>query len=211
MPYKRAYKKRQYRRNRTTNKKVVKNIVKQELKKNIELKYIFQSITNSVGSALDTNSMTRGTDLIPEGTGRNERIGNKIQLHTLRLRGKHVLAAADSLSRIRMMIVRTLKPNYTPTLSDLLQDDTATYSILSHPNYVTMKGNFQILYDKRWQLDDAFRDSVDFNIKIKLNKPCYYDDAGNTVKGGIIICFWGDDGTYDFTSSYCSYLSYTDA
>lgn len=221
MPYTKSYSRRRrptYRRRGATRKplnyrqaRATKRIVRKELDKKIENKYTFQSITNSVGTALDTNSMTRGTDLIPQGTARNERIGNKIMLRRLTIRGKLVLAASDSLSRIRLMIVRCIKDNYTPTLADLVHDDTATYSILSPPNYVLMKGKYQILYDRRWHLDDAFQDSTDFNISLRLNRPVYYDDAGNTIKGAIVMCFWADDGTYDITAAYTSYLSYEDA
>lgn len=217
MSYRRRYNAKPKRYNKKYKKpmpyrqeKATKAIVRKELDKSIENKYVFANGANAIGTGLSVYNMTSNTT-ISAGTGRSQRVGNMITVKSVTIRGKIVLAAADALSRIRIMIVRTTSSGYTPILSDLVYYDTSTYQIQSPPNYVEMKGKYQILYDKRFVLDEVNGDSKDWYFHKKINKKCWYDDAGNTLKGHIWLCHFADDGTYNITNTWGSYLSFEDA
>lgn len=212
--YNKTYKKRTRKAMPYRQAKATKAIVRKELDKNIENKFVFNSASDVVATTLTSQTFASGAGGSPniaQGTTRLTRIGNKIMIKRLTVKGKIVIPVGDTVSRVRIMIIRTVGSGYTPAMGDLVYYTSSTYSIQSPVNYAEKSGKFQVLYDKVFVLDEAVGESKNFYFSKNINKVKLYDDSGNDLKGEIHICYWTDEGTYPATVTWASYLSYEDA
>jgi hypothetical protein len=123
---------------------------------------------------------------ISQGTGPNNRIGRRVQLHSILVRGA-VLLLTDTtdpspFDRIRIMLVQDKQTNGAlPTVAEVVDNPT-----IDGFNNVDNSLRFKVLYNKTFTLNStsSYQDtsssrmypspctrSVNFNIKFKKRKP----------------------------------------
>lgn len=112
-----------------------------------ERKYIDQSILNLSLASSWVNPLPRDLTFITTGTDDNQRVGNKIQIHSHHI--KAVLTCGDSTQLYRLMVVRFRSQAASLVqLSDALENPSGT----SPGNLMSFKkrntdSRYQILYD----------------------------------------------------------------
>lgn len=99
-------------------------------------------------------------NLISQGTGKNQRIGNKLDLYQIRAKGQLVLvsnAKVDDL--VRILLVRDKQANgSTPAISDILeQSSNSAGTGLTINSYRNMDNidRFDVLKDKTYKLQQS--------------------------------------------------------
>lgn len=130
-----------------------------QLESDIEVK-AFDTIWN-VATVYDTGTNLQNLSLITQNLLPNGRVGNKISVKSIEVRGKITLDATKPNQLVRMMIVA--QSDYTaPNITSILQ----TASCFGHRT-VKYKNNNVMLFDKVFSMNDGLDNAPDFNFKIK--------------------------------------------
>lgn len=143
--------------------------------------------------------LPRDFTFIPTGTTVNQRVGNKIQIHSHHIKIKVSIAAGDSQNLYRILVVRF--PNQAASLVDLadaLEDPSAAspYNLLSF-NKRNTDNKYQILWDSgakqlvgNGATTAPFQARSNHNYNIKLGgKKGWYAGYNSTSAGGCVAGF----------------------
>jgi len=121
---------------------------------------------------------------ISQGPGPNQRVGRKVMLKSIDIRGQLQLQVAlvptDASDIIRLMVVQDKQANGAAfTVTDVL----TTGKWLQHTN-LEQEDRFRILCDNTYNMDNPYgprcENSLPYRINIKLNIPIYYDNTSTT-------------------------------
>jgi hypothetical protein len=173
-------------------RKVVKSTENQK-QRNQTLKWFDGSLSGNLTTA---STFAVWTNLSP-GTGNLQRIGNKIHILGLSIRGSFVLG--DTTNVIRMLFFKWNMNNNsdTPSASEVLSETTDPMS-----NIVPLKpSRFKILHDSFYQLDTSHVVRT-FHEEVKLDYDITYDPTTNNGIGQVYSLLISDSAavphpTYD--------------
>ena len=145
------YKKRPARK--AVDRRQNKNISKlyRMVKYSKERKYIDQEVLNLTLGSSWVNPLPRDLTFIASGSGENQRVGNKIKIHSHHL--KFVMTCGDSTQLYRILVVRFSHESASlVALSDALENPAGTTpsQILSFKKRNT-DSKYQILWDSKTQ------------------------------------------------------------
>ena len=148
-------------------------------------------------SDLDNNAGFQFLVQLAEGTGNQDRIGRRINLHNLYLTGKFENATAVCL--VRLVLARYRHTNgVSPQITDLLQGGISTSNINNFKNLEDSK-NARILWDHTWRFTSAFaQNGAIFRKKFRINKKVYFTGATaahTDVRDGQLVLFVFSDQT----------------
>lgn len=209
--YTKKYTKKSYTKPGNMENKV-KEIVKKELDKNIENKFLFwTSGASYVNIGYDAPDIVRYTQMV-KGTSRLQRIGNVVQLKRLTVDAEFFLDSGTAIARV--MVLRSLQPELTFVLGDLVWYATDIRAGLSPPNYSEKPAKYQILADFKIPIDANEKRIRTIRKTFDLSKyKCRWDDSDNTAGGHIYTVAWSNTTTGINPPSYIiqGYLSYEDA
>jgi len=123
----------------------------------------------AVGAGGDITGDFCGLENIAQGTGHDDRIGNKIVLKKIHLKGNIQVARGDIYNELRVIIfslpdVCTTVP---PTILDILEMGDL-YSFYKKDSKI----KYKIHYDKTWQLSNPYAE-VGTVTPVGLNGMCY--------------------------------------
>lgn len=196
------------------------------LKNDEELKYFPSSTGFTPALTFSSAGYILHMPQIAGGTGRTDRIGNKITIKRIQIKGKLMVAELSNMTW-RVLVVRDRQQivSYTPAITDVLVS-ARTNSMLTDDTQ--RPARFQILSDRTYVQNCNFmaQDMTQFvNIDLKkLNIDEHYNDAGASTqtKNGvylIVLCDYSTSTAYSGTISASTeaamdlnYLvSYTDA
>lgn len=164
------------------NKKA-KRQVNSMIKRSSETKYHDLNFAGVVGVNVSNVGVTRSfTQNILEGTGNIERIGQKIEISSLQLRG--TITRADSFNLVRFIVFQWMQDDnaYPPAITDILDPVPVTSSdllgIYAPYNY-NNSSNFRVLKDRLFTLNNQDRDVTYFKMKFKKfsRRKLTYDNA----------------------------------
>ncbi len=181
----------------------------------IEQKYHRMKIGITGASAQEVNSIgvTRGITEDPapplglvriaQGTGYNERLGRKVFLKKLVMRGTLALKSTATSGVVRLAIVRTKTPT-APDIGKIWKTTTAG-DILNSWRNLDETNNFEVLRDLTYTLRASAVDTDNANtpvrISMNLNNQCTWNLDGTTPQKGHIYCILVSDRTAGATSA----------
>lgn len=226
MPYRRKKRTMKRRRPRTTiatvNRKVNSLIKKQE-KKYADAILNYNGVDNTGAvNLLNINN-------ILEGVGDTDRIGQKITLKSINIKGQLVVGhgvAFDDFNQMRIMLVKYMTHGSTiPPISAILQyHDPATYSNEVQMNSVYKKNStfkFKILYDKVHLLGYKLGHNASthtytpkrFKISCKVtNGDLHYTDLANPTGWSYALMYFSDSAAVSNPSiSFVSRVTFVDS
>lgn len=129
-------------------------------------------------SANYTGNVYNLSAVIAQGVLDTNRIGDKIKLQRLVIRGNFIQKNADARAEMRLIIFKD-KDNDVSTTADMLSITGTTTAIFS-PKLTDNRFKTKILYDKRFaSVNNTAREVVNFNINLPLNFFSQY--AGGTT------------------------------
>lgn len=141
--------------------------------------------------------------LMAQGNGPADRVGNVITPTSLQFRMTAYRGATDCT--IRVIFFRFKELGYARLGTAILDDtDDGTANIVNAP-YVLEKASrkrFQILYDKRWLLDDAKQNGIVVYDNVKMSQNISYDGGTSGANQ--------QNGIYYMVISDCSLLNAPD-
>jgi len=172
--------------------------------------------TNPLLTANATGGMTV-LNAIPQGTQIDQRVGNKIQISSIRIKASIIIAGTgQTFDGIRIMVVYDRNPNGAyPTISSILSDSgivegamsTANTNFASSQN-IAYKDRFLILRDQLLTIDPDSSNVIRYDTFIKRKLETNFKSSSNP---GVI----GDISTgalyliafNEYTSSSVSYTT----
>lgn len=193
--------------------KVATRVVAKQLEEEVEMKaYDRAEIINTVP---DTGAIYSLSNTLPQGTGFNQRIGDKIKIKSLYCRVECVANSAATFNNLRVIIFRWLSQG-SPVVGDILQLTTgATIRHLSQLNYENRR-LYQIKYDNTYLLSD--NTAVDIpavqidKFFIKNFGDAYWETAAtNPVSGHVYMLVISDSPTNLPQIAMTPRVKYTDA
>lgn len=145
----------------------------QYLKKaiNVERKYYDYSVAqsiNSTGSMLLLNTVGQGDSVVL-------RDGNSIKCVSMHMQFYVAINASATHTLVRLMLIRDKQSGLSPGITDVL----ANSNVNSFRNLVNGK-RFQVLYDRRLQLDKDEKDSFLITYNKKCQQHFVYDGTSST-------------------------------
>jgi hypothetical protein len=167
-----------------------------KIKKEEELKYATFN-TNITTAAADTWVITYIGN-VTQGTGGNQRIGNKITIKSIQLRHKYIRNAleADGMA-MRWAIIIDRRPSGTLATGSQIFDNNTDKACIANinvePDY---KGRFQILTDQTMEITNSINTSKNtrilnpFYIKkdIKIEYKGTAGDIADCQKNALLYC-----------------------
>lgn len=180
---------RKWKRRRVPLRRKVRNLAK-KVNKDIEhrwldtINYSF-SIPGSGGSmeplGLETISTT------PTAGLNNDRLGNKITLKSIYIKGQVI--TADTHNFMRLILVKTISLNQIVICSDILEPDPASSNpTIYSPYRKESRIKYQVLLDKMYKTQQQaagsvypFLLNVDMSYKFKKGLTITYNQAGASV------------------------------
>lgn len=195
-----------------------------ELKASEEIKQSQTLVPPSAGLAGAQNGNFVLLHAIAEGTGQTQRIGKKIKLIKLRVRGSIANGSVTGPTILRLVFYRDMQVNgVINTNAQLMRDTTAASNYNSDYNLDNRK-RFRILYDKSFSMNDCggATDQVElktFKFIKKFGRSAFiqYNTAGTTgviadiISGAIIAVAYTDAAAGQPFAAFTSSLLYRDA
>lgn len=191
--------------------------IKKEVSKQIaissEKKYYDRIFNNT--SLLNTGQTINLLATIARGTSANERVGDKINITSVQLRGE--FEVGDATNTVRMIVFQWYKdPNAAFNVVTDVLDNAAVSGgngVFSPYNY-NSSGTYQVLYDKIYRLDNQGPQSAIFDFKIKKipkRKVTFLNASNQPIDNSIIVLFISDSGaTPNPTFNFVSRVYFTD-
>lgn len=105
--------------------------------------------------------------------------GNAVRCESVEIKGR-INSTSTNTDSVRIMLVRS-KTDTAPSFADLF-DNPSTYAILS----MNRKPEFQVLVDKRYNIDIVQRKQHFFNIRKSIKKPIKNETTGTDSESGHI-------------------------
>lgn len=203
----------------------VKTYVKKVLDGNVENKF---SVTQQAFAIPATNITTQFSLLgsIPQGTADNNRIGDKIKLKSLHVKGTAILtrvAGTDNYSAGVRIVICRIKVKQTPSIPSFAGAangyviDTNASRITFAARNPTTKVIYEKLYDKVTKIHVGSVNDTGYSrwgCNIKLDKLLHYEQNTTNVNKGDIVLFVGTDVILPNNTAgiqYQSILYYEDA
>lgn len=224
-------KKRKTLRKKLTLRKVNKKV--NALANKIETKWIDGHM---VYNDVDTTGSEKSLELnnIVEGTAANERVGQKITVKSITIKGQMIVGvgvvAPDLYNQLRLILIKYKTHGAsTPAITDILQfGSAATYTNEVRMNSLYKKRSqytFKILYDKvhhlGYQLGPHIHTSGTmynnekpkrFAIHVKCDDTLEYTDSGHMTGWSYQLMFFSDSGAMNYPQiSYVSRVNFQDA
>uniref|UniRef100_UPI0040476B1C hypothetical protein n=1 Tax=Yoonia sp. TaxID=2212373 RepID=UPI0040476B1C len=170
---------------RKERKQVVK-ITKQVFNRQVETHHLDTSLITSYDT---TGGMALITDAITQGVSDTQRVGDKLQLMRIAIRG--LMAVGDATNIIRLIVFQWKSTSFTPpTLLDVLQ----TASVTSHRSF-DIKSNIAVISDNTYYLNDAERRVLLINKSYKPKiKTIKFEGAGINATNHIYVLGLSDSG-----------------
>lgn len=180
-----------------------------------EYKYIDQYQATTVPTNW-VNLLPRPLTYIPQGDTNSTRIGNKVKLHSVRLRGS--ILVDDTTQIIRMLVVKFGRTDgSTIGVDDVLTDANAASPQHLFSNYARNGTQpYTVLWDKTWKLaggyispEDATSSTIktyDFTINLKgAKQSCFFKlDSDTTPSAGYTYVIAASDSTLGGPTIYMS-------
>lgn len=198
---------------RQLNRKVMSmmSTLKPELKVSTS-NMLGQNIQSPVGGTSNYGIMViPNPNLLPGTSYDNERIGQKIRLRSIQIKGTiRCDPSTPVASTVRFLLVRYPKTGPLP-LTSLLSNTTQPNAVNSMLT-TTYREQFQVLYDKCVVLNPYGNEERHVNIFKKCNFPVDYIFSGSTVTNGEIylFIFSNFDGSNAPKCDLVSRVRYTD-
>lgn len=183
MPYRR-YKKRRYKKNSKSAYGIAKKALKKvnKISRGIELKFFDRDLTQVDIS--DDGTFSAPANDIAQGLGDSQRIGDKILMTHMEIRGRCPIGP-DLLNTQLRMLVYYDKRNTVSNVDDiwnLVGSGLSPLSMYQHDK----RGDWIKLWDKTFMLTGVNTNVAQFRKVIKLNKTTVFDDASvDFTKGQI--------------------------
>lgn len=225
-----AFKRRVFKRKRRpvgskATIKTVKKIVKAAIRRAPEIKYKDQTTSFSMLSS--NTAFINLIAAITQGVTNSGRIGDKIRLKSLHIKGWVVGDPASTNTffnnHYRWFIVRGHKEGgNVPSINEYLESQGTTAMLYDHRNF-SKKGLLTSLCDVQGQIPSGWTNpTVDLqpmgnplhiiNKRIKLNHVVKFDDDGTSIMdGGIYLSGISDVATAAPSLVYNIRITYTDA
>lgn len=227
MPFRKKSKKRTKLTLGKINKKV--NSLMTAVERKFRSGYKSYTGVDSVGTYQDLN-----IPYIAEGTNVNQRVGAKIVLKSIQIKGQMLVGAGvapDAYNQMRIILVKyrthgnsSANANDKIALSDLLQHaSNASYSSETRMNSLYKKQSqfqFKILYDKvhllGWHLGVDGSTTTPHPKRFRINVNCKdaiieYKDNGEPAKDTYAMLYFSDSGTANNPSiSYTWRINFVD-
>lgn len=222
------------RQKRYANRRIMQSSQMAARRLRYELKFVDLPYTSSNIPAAASPMLVLLNGIAP-GSANWNRIGNKVNLKSIRIRGSinfATTAANIPNQDIRMLIVYDKNPNKSnPTLSDILQQTTQTgatsQNVFSNPN-INNRERFKILRDRTWNtpyytftsniLTNCETTDIDYRIDeyIKLkNLPTIYSGTSTTctigdITSGALFMIFYETTASQFAVGYETRLRFDD-
>lgn len=194
-------------------KKQVKKTVNQVLDRRSETKFYTYNVYNQAG--IDYNGTMSNALCTPaQGDAYNERIGDRIEPQSLRLRLGFISAGTTNM--IRLIVFRWKVDNNmdAPSPADLLVSGyvgTAMAPIAPILQTQTAKDNFTILMDKTVFLSETTRETFYLDKTIKLRGRIGFNAGATTGNGHLYCLAISDDGAVSYpTANLTTEIKYKD-
>lgn len=228
-----GYRSRRYRRNTKRKPRNTKSLIKAEIAKAIrrdeEVKQLEFIVDGTGGAPAQVFNRTGPsvyiTPAIAQGTDQGQRVGNKVMLRQICIRGLLQNGSATVPALARIIFFRDLQCNgAVPPYADLLADVNAP-SIVNSMYNQNFRTRFKVLYDKTFVLDNVggatdqrIMKRFTFKKTYKPGKGALLKYAGTTgaiaqCQAGQIFALWLTDqaaGAQPF-AIYDVDIKYTDA
>lgn len=139
---------------RSKKQLATKQYVKSQISRGQEKKYQ-QYQTTAAAIDPSTGLVQCVSNNIAQGTGENQRIGDKITPKKLRL--MYALEGADDYNLVRVLVVqwRQTTASGAPTLSEVLTDNNSVYAPLGFYDEDHIPSQCKVLYDKLHMLNGS--------------------------------------------------------
>nr|WAE42254.1 MAG: capsid protein [Cressdnaviricota sp.] len=158
---------------------------------------------------------------IPQGTTVNQRIGNKVNIKSIWIKGfakanTAVTGGAQTVRNILFIDKMDRGSGTAPTITDLLQCPGTDESSVIAPLNISELGRFKILYDKSIQLPNSTSTNGSarkpFTVFKRLNIPVHYTSTGstNTWKNNVYFLTCSDVNSNDAEVTYYARVGFTD-
>lgn len=136
--------------------KAVKTYVKKTLKSEIEIKQIQLAFPASAGLAANqATGATYFTPAIAQGVNINQRIGNKVRICKIDVKGYLVNGTATADRNARIIIWRDLRPDGAVTTPTSVLVDAGSATSVNSGYNVDFVDRVKILYDKSFMLNNG--------------------------------------------------------
>jgi len=217
------YRKKRYRRSKYMRNTGMKRIQRQlkAINSRAELKY-YDDSAGSCTAEYYTGNWTRHcfTGPIVQGTTTETRVGNKIKLKRLFIRGYMVNNRGTPVdSMIRLIIFRAKQPNNALQTEDLLFQDGAD---INTPRMMEHKKRFKVYFDQTFTMKASTDVSTQIFLPVKINIPLNSVATYNGVTGGytdmerngvyLLICSTTNTGSANVPSfQFYSRVTYYDS
>lgn len=181
---------------------------------NIETKYIPHWYEPT---QLDQTGVMYSLSMVAQGLTSTTRVGDSIRIQHLELRGSVLLNSADSVTNVRVMVVRDLDGYGTaPTPADVLETTQSPAAPFS-PVRFSRKERFSILYDELFALQSAATGgtcSQVFSFSTVHQGHVLYlgttAQASSDGKGSVYVLAVSDEATNKPYLSFYANLLFTD-
>jgi len=166
-------------------------------------------------SAAPDNPAGDSLNLIAQGTTKNERIGNKLMLHAIRLKGSLIMptSATSTNSWARIVLVLDKQANgAVPAPSDIFESTAAATTDLFAFQNMDNADRFQIIKDKRINIEPAgygVQSTSQAQVVkfFKMNHKCKTEIAYSSTTGAItevksnnyVVVLFSSAGSVTFT------------
>lgn len=124
---------------------------------------------------------------VAQGAATTQRIGKRIQLKSVQVRGMAYVDSATTITHWAIMVVYDNKPTGSlPAITDIL-DSASSFSFTKNDN----QGRFSILMRRQGVLTGvgtapvSGNEAYDINEFVKVNRPCVFKSAGTGAIGDI--------------------------
>ncbi len=152
---------------------------------NVEYKRHYVQTTNNT---INTTASITNLNIIGQGTGTNQRVGNQIKITSLYYNGLYKISAAASATTIRTIILLDKQVNEGIFSIGKLLRDTSTDDILVSSLNIDQKYRFKILFNELTMLSQEYP-LKQIKKYIKLDHKVRYDASTGAV---------ADQTTYGF-------------
>lgn len=156
----------------------VKRIVKRSLERTAEIKY--KDLYDNVAAAQSATLLAARDMTSPsQGNGDTQRVGDTIMLTSVQI-NLQMTATAAQVIRLIVFKWKPLTTSYLPKLGDILQSPANTAVGPVYQRRVDTQGNYTILYDKAFALQNVAQQNriIRINLTKKLGQIRF--DAGST-------------------------------
>lgn len=152
------------------------------------------------------------------GPGYDQRIGMKINLRSIHIKGElHNTGAANTAGPVRVMLLYDRVPSAALAPTDIVLDNDPVAAQFNGGINLTKQKRFKVLTDRYYTLDTVSRPCQRVNIYKKFNLAAEYSAStgfvGDIAVGGLILLIAFYPSTVGFTANYTNFhyrMRYTD-